>query len=128
MGREIFGRGAARALTFAIGLVMIASTAPAGAYQRVEWGDLGPEEARAQPDHVAVRVLGRVRNLGSSGRTFTLDAGTLSFQVEYTGRTGQPGFGVRPPTLREGDRVVVYGTMTGAGRVEARRLEVVSPG
>jgi Domain of unknown function (DUF5666) len=128
MNNEIVIRGASRALAFAIGLGIATAIAPAGATQRVEWGDLGAEEARTQPDHVAVRVLGRVRSLGSSPRLFTLDAGGLSFQVEYSGRTGEPGFGVRPPTLREGDRVLVYGTMTGPGRLEARRLEVVSSG
>lgn len=128
MGKEIVIRGAARALACAIGLGIVTATAPVSAYQRAEWGDLGPDEARTQPDHVAVRVLGRVRSVGSSARLFTLDAGGLTFQVEYTGRTGEPGFGVRPPSVREGDRVVVYGTMTGPGRLEARRLDVVSSG
>jgi cytochrome c-type biogenesis protein CcmE len=128
MNHENVFRGAARALAFAIGLGIATTTPPAGAYQRIEWGELAPDEARAQPDHVAVRVLGRVRSLGTGARGFTLDAGGMSFQVEYVGRSGQPGFGVRPPTVREGDRVVVYGTMTGPGRLEAQRLEVVSSG
>jgi Domain of unknown function (DUF5666) len=125
---EIVPRRAARALGLALGLAWLGMAVPAGAYQSDDWGELRPDEARGQPDHVAARLLGRVRSVTGSGRLFTVDAGDMSFQVEYVGRQGQPGFGVRPPTVREGDRVVVYGTLTGPGRLQARRIDVVGSG
>jgi Domain of unknown function (DUF5666) len=126
--KEIIPRGAARALAVALVLAGLGAAVPAVAYQTGDWGELRPEEARSQPDHVAARLLGRVRSVTGNGRLLTVDAGDMSFQVEYVGRQGEPGFGVRLPTVREGDRVVVYGTLTGPGRLQARRIEVVGSG
>ena len=46
MNHEYVFRGAARALAFAIGLGIVTTTPPAGAYQRIEWGELALEEER----------------------------------------------------------------------------------
>jgi Cu/Ag efflux protein CusF len=49
----------------------------------------------------------------------------MRFQVEYEAPDRRPGFGYDRPRLREGDRVVVYGVLSGTTRVLAQRVVVV---
>jgi hypothetical protein len=67
---------------------------------------------------VQVRVVGRVEDLSRDGRAFSVQAGEVGFRVE-------PAFATRFPTLREGDRVLVLGTLRSQTRLAAREIRVL---
>lgn len=126
MRQASFWRRAGRLLLFGAGL-SLSGAAAAPAYQQDNLGELRLEEARRQSDHVALRILGRVREPREAGRRFMVETPEARFQVEYD-RSGRPGFGVRPLDLEEGDRVVVYGRLLRDQRVLADRVVLVTRG
>jgi cytochrome c-type biogenesis protein CcmE len=110
-----------------LGLCLLSALPGAAQAQRDDLGELRAEEARRQADHVAVRVLGRARDVRDDGRRFIVETAGMRFLVEYD-RGGLAGFGLRSPSLREGDRVVVYGRLVSGERILSDRIVAVGPG
>jgi hypothetical protein len=74
----------------------------------------------------AIRVRGSVHNVRDNSRRFTLRAeGGRQYEVAYLGP--KSGFGVKPPTLRDGDRVEVLGADV-RGVFEAEQITLLSGG
>jgi hypothetical protein len=101
-----------------MGLLILAGVTAAWSQQQ-ERLEITAEEAARRPDQVVARVIGRVYEVSRDGRTFSVEAGDVNFRVE-------PGYAIRFPTLREGDRVLVVGTLRTQTRLTASEVRVIS--
>jgi hypothetical protein len=94
------------------------SARSARAFQQNDRFEINAEDAARRPDLVQVQVVGRVSDVSRDGRSFRVEAGEVSFSVE-------PGFATRFPTLKEGDRVLVSGSLRSQTRLSAREVHVL---
>jgi hypothetical protein len=117
MTQQLRGTRFALAALAAASLFLLGAPAMAAA-PRDDRLDMDAQEASGRPDHVEVRVVGRIRELSADGRTFTVESGEVSFRVE-------PGFATRFPGLRDGDRVLLLGTLRSQTRLTARDVQVL---
>jgi hypothetical protein len=107
-----------------VGLATLVLTLPAGsariagAFQQNDRLEINPQDAARGPDLVQVQIVGRVANVSRDGRGFRVEAGEVRFDVE-------PGFATRFPTLKEGDRVLVSGTLRNQTRLSAQDVRVL---
>lgn len=90
----------------------------ASAFQQPDRFEINAEDAARRPDLVQVQIVGRIAEVSRDGRAFRVEAGEIRFDVE-------PAFATRFPTLKEGDRVLISGTLRTQTRLTAREVRVL---